>query len=180
MKFSRSTAFTLVELIVVLAIIAVVTMLAIGAFSANSKSGADLNHAGSTTIGLAQLARQTAMSQNSKMLLILAEVNDNGVTRSALSIWDPSTTNQVEKWTLLPEAIQAVNSSSDADATETFDVTYRNQPISGTGYPFYSDGRMGDGNAAPRLKLSPRHGNTNNTYMLMFSPLTGTVKSVRP
>lgn len=180
MKSSRSAAFTIIELLVVIAIIAVMTTLAISAFSGSSKSGADLTRAGGTASGLAQLARQTAMSQNTKMLLVLAEINDNGVTRSALSIWDPSTTNQVEKWNLLPEAIHATNSSTAAEATETIDVTYRNQPVSGTAYPFYSDGRMGDGNAAPRLMLKARTGSTNNTYELLFSPLTGTIKVLRP
>lgn len=174
------SAFTLIELLIVIAVIGVLAALSISAFSGSSQVAGNLNTAGNTASGLAQLARQQAMTLNTKTVLVLAQVNDNGTPRSAMSIWDAVATNQIEKWNLLPQAVLATNTSADVSATADFVCNYRGQNLTGVGYAFMPDGRMGDGNAVPRLRIQPRQGGVTNFYDLIFSPLTGNAKTVRP
>jgi hypothetical protein len=129
---------------------------------------------------LANLARQNALAKNTKTVLVVAQVPANGGTRSAVSIWDAATTNQLERWNLLPESVVATNTSGFA--TTTFSCTFRGASISsGDCYTFYPDGRMGDNlNQRPKLAVQPRVGNSGNIYELVFNPLTGLTRVNRP
>ena len=172
--------FTLVELLVVIAIIGIIAAITITAFSGGSQTAVNLTGAGNSVSGLAALARQMAMSQSTRTVLVVAEVNDNGIPRSALSIWDAQTTNQIEKWMLLPPAVLATNTSADPEATTNFVCTHRGQTLTAIGYPFTPSGQMGGANHVPRLRLQPRQGDPTNYFELVFSPVNGNAKTVRP
>ena len=180
-RFSnRPSAFSLVELLVVIAIIGILGAITLSIFSGGSQNAINLTGAGNTVSGVAALARQAATTQRTRTVLVVAEVNDNGTPRSAVSIWDAQTTNQIEKWILLPVAVRATNTSADSDATTNFACSYRGQNLIGVGYPFTPGGQMGDANRVPRLRLQPRQGDASNFFELVFSPVTGTAKTVRP
>jgi prepilin-type N-terminal cleavage/methylation domain-containing protein len=175
---SSLAAFSLVELLVVVAILGVLAALAAGVLPA--KSGAQVGQAGDTVSTLATLARQHAISKNALTVLVIADVNSGGTFRSIASIWDAGTTNQLEKWNLLPEGVLATNTSTfppDVFAGAKF----RGQTLTNTSaYWFYPDGRMGnDPTRVPQLSVRPRQGGANS-YQLVFNPVIGTHKSERP
>lgn len=171
--------FSLVELLVVVAIMAV--LIGFGASTLSTKKGAEVSQAGGMISDLAILARQNALAKNTKTVLVVAQIPDGAGTRSAVSIWDAATTNQLERWNLLPQSVVATNTSGFASATN-FSCTFRGAAITPDDcYTFYPDGRMGDDlNQRPKLAVRPRVGNTENLYELVFNPLTGLTKVNRP
>ena len=166
------------ELLVVVAIIGVLAALAAGALPA--KSGAQVSQAGDTVSTLATLARQHAMSKNALTVLVVAEVNSGGIPHSIAGIWDAGTTNQLERWNLLPEGVVATNTS--AFPPDLFaGAKFRGQTLTNaSAYWFYPDGRMGnDPTRIPQLAIRFRQGGPND-YELIFNPVLGTHKTERP
>jgi len=178
-KADRSVGFSLIELLVVMAVMAILVTVGVSALS-SPKQGEDVTRAGGTLGDLAGLARQYSLSKNTRTVLLVAQISDGGVTRSAASIWDASATNQLEKWNLLPETVLATN-SSDFAGTAFAGAKYRGQSLASPGtYWFYPDGRMGDDpSQIPKLKVLPQRGNLLDTYELIFNPTTGTFKASR-
>jgi prepilin-type N-terminal cleavage/methylation domain-containing protein len=173
-----SRAFSLIELLVVVAILGLLAALAVGTLPA--KSGAQVGQAGDTVSMLATLARQHAISKNALTVLVIAEDASGGLSRSVASVWDAGTTNQLEKWHLLPETVQAINTS--AFSPDVFDgAKFRGKTLTNaSAYWFYPDGRMGnDATRVPELTVRLRQGGANG-YQLVFNPVIGTHRSVRP
>jgi len=176
---NASKGFSLIELLVVVAVMGL--LLAMGASVFSSQKGAEVSQAGGILTDLAHLARQNALSKNTRTMLVIGQVTEAGQSRSAASIWDAATTNQLERWNLLPLSVVAENSGS-AQAPFGAPLTYRGANVDDPEiYWFYPDGRMGDGLiAAPKLKVEPRQGMPENYYELVFNPVTGTAKVNRP
>jgi len=174
----RPEGFSLVELLVVVAILAI--LVGFGASTLATKKGAEVAQAGGLVSDLANLARQHALSKNTKTILVVAQIPGSGGTHSAVSIWDAATTNQLERWNMLPQSVVATNTSGFV--LTTFPCTYRGTSVSsGDCYVFFPDGRMGDNlNQRPKLEVRARNGNSDNFYELVFNPLTGLTKVNRP
>lgn len=177
-RFLRS-GFTLIEMLVVIAVISVLTVMSLSLLS--SKKGSEITMAGGVVSDLAHLARQNALAKNTRTVLVLAQVNEGGQPRSAVSIWDAATTNQLEKWTVLPETVVATNVSGFASPF-TLPCVFRGQSITnGDCFVFYPDGHMSeDQTQVAQLSVRARQGNPNDYYKLVFNPLTGTSKVSRP
>lgn len=165
-----SRAFSLIELLVVVAIVAILAGMTIAALS--SKKGAEITQAGGMASDLSKLARQYALAKNTRTILVVAQVNDGGIERSAISVWDAST-NQLEKWNLLPESVVATNAGPSS--TVTLPTTFRGAPVLRADYfVFHPDGHMTQDLAQiPRLEVKPRRGDTANTFAVVFNALTG-------
>lgn len=164
-------AFSLVELLVVIAIMAV--LVSMGAATFSSKKGAEVSQAGGMISDLAKLARQHALSKNTRTALVIAQVNEGGVSRSAISVWDAATTNQLEKWNILPESVAATNSG--VSSSLVLPTKFRGTPVASANlYCFYPDGHMTeDFSQSPRVEIKPRFGNAANTFSIVFNPFTG-------
>lgn len=171
--------FSIVELLIVIAIM--VILASVGASTLSGKSGSEVTQAGNTVYDLAGLARQNALAKNTRTILVLAQISDAGTPRSAVSIWDAATTNQLEKWNLLPTAVIATNASADYSVA-AFQCRYRSSIVTNANfYEFYPDGRMVDDmTKKPRISVSPRSVNSPNRYTIEFNPLTGRGKIIRP
>lgn len=166
------------ELLIVVAILGVLAALAAGTLPA--KEGAQVSRSGETVSTLATLARQHAISKNALTVLVIAEEGSGAAARSIASVWDAGTTNQLEKWHLLPEGVVAEDVS--AFSPDVFDgAKFRGQSLThATAYWFYPDGRMGNDPARiPQLSVRPRRGGANS-YKLIFNPVIGTHRSERP
>jgi|GEM_PF-5397650 prepilin-type N-terminal cleavage/methylation domain-containing protein len=178
-RFScRPRAFSLIELLLVVAILAVLAALAAGTLPV--RDGFQIGQAGDTLSTLATLARQHAISKNTLTVLVVAEDGSGGLPRSIASIWDAATTNQLEKWHVLPEGVTAEDAS--ASEPDVFDgAKYRGQSLTNAcAYWFYPDGRMGnDPTRVPQLLVRPSRGGANS-YKLIFNPVTGTHRNERP
>ncbi|CAN5531652.1 hypothetical protein BH09VER1_BH09VER1_23170 [soil metagenome] len=172
-------AFTLLELLVVMAVIGILTVMSLALLS--GKRGTEISMAGGVVSDLANLARQNALAKNTRTVLVLAQVNDGGALRSAVSIWDAANTNQLEKWNLLPESVVATNASGFSPPL-TLPCAFRGQTITnGDYFVFYPDGHMSeDQTQVAKLAIQPRQGNQGDFYKLVFNPLTGTSKVSRP
>lgn len=168
----------MIELLVVVAILAI--LVGFGASALSTKKGAEVAQAGGLVSDLANLARQHALSKNTRTILVVAQVPGSGGMQSAVSIWDAATTNQLERWNLLPQSVMATNTSGFA--MTTFPCTFRGTSLSsGDCYVFHPDGRMGDNlSQRPKLEVRARNGNSDNFYELVFNPLTGLTKVNRP
>lgn len=178
---STSAAFSLIELLVVVAVMGI--LLAMGASVFSSSKGAEVTKAGGVLTDLAHLARQNALSKNTRTMLVIGQVTEAGQPRSAASIWDAATTNQLERWNLLPVSVVAENSGVPQDEfAGRAELKFRGAQVDDPQiYWFYPDGRMGDNlTNAPKLKVEPRQGEANNFYELIFNPVTGTAKVNRP
>lgn len=176
---SSSQGFSLIELLVVVAVMGL--LLAMGASVFSSKKGAEVSQAGGVLTDLAHLARQNALSKNTRTMLVIGQVTEAGQPRSAASIWDAATTNQLERWNLLPVSVVAENSGA-AQNPFAASLTFRGSTVNNPEiYWFFPDGRMGDNlTDAPKLKVEQREGATDNFYELVFNPVTGTAKVNRP
>lgn len=166
------------ELLVVIAIVSI--MAALAASTLPVRPATQLTQAGETLSGLATLARQHAVSKNALTVLLVAEVSDGGSPRAIVSIWDAGTTNQLEKWNMLPEGIMLTN-SSNFEPDSFIGAKFRGQAVSqSTAYWFYPDGRMGnDPSRVPQLSVLPQRGGPNS-YRIVFNPIIGTHKTERP
>lgn len=176
--------FSLIELLVVVAILALLVGLGVGVLGGSSSSRG-IDQAGNTVSGLAQLARQHASSMNALTALVVAQTREANEDRMIVSIWDFDSSlkaNQVERWSMLPSTISlsTVNDSLPGTLSPS-GITYKNAAVTSPKYFwFYPDGRVGDGNSVPTLKLEPSKGSKENTYELVFNPVVGTHKINRP
>lgn len=184
----KASGFSLIELLVVIGILALLA--ALGASTLGSSKARGVDNAGNTVSSLAQLARQHASSLNTLTALVVAETTDAGdlEKRAMVSVWDFDSSlkaNQIERWTLLPSSVtvttQKENVWTDGSFKEPPSITYKNASVNGAKcFWFYADGRMGDGNSIPTLKLTPNKGDQGNSYELVFNPVIGTHKINRP
>lgn len=171
--------FSIIELMVVVAIMCVLIGLGVATLS-SPKGAGEITQAGSMVSDLARLAREHALSKNTRTVLVIAPIKEGGEDRLGVSIWDGANTNQLERWNLLPTSVAANKTSSPSDPLK---VKFRNSEINATNtFWFYPDGRMGDGlTTAPKLRIQSNRGsNVVNFYELVFNPVTGTAKVNRP
>ncbi|MBE2203569.1 MAG: prepilin-type N-terminal cleavage/methylation domain-containing protein [Chthoniobacterales bacterium] len=173
----RCSGFSLIELLVVIAILSILVTVGMSTLS-QPKQGREISAAGGVLGDLAALAREHALSKNTRTVLVVAQVGSGPEARSVASIWDAATTNQLERWNALPGSVVATNSGAAAQAFSW--AKYQNQPVSNPdAYWFYPDGRMGDdANALFKLKVQPRNG-APDACELIFNPVTGTFKTSR-
>lgn len=184
-KRGLTRGFSLIELLIVVAILALLAGVGVSVLGGNQSRGID--QGGNTISGMAQLARQHASSMNTLTALVIAETTESGDVdpRPMVSVWDFDSAlkpNQVERWTLLPStvSISTTNASLPASLSPS-GITYKNASVGSPKFIwFYADGRIGDGNATPILKLEPTKGSKENTYELVFNPVIGTHKIIRP
>lgn len=168
-------AFSLVELLVVVTLLGV--MLTLGATAlGGGVRGQEISQAGGVLSDLSTLARQHALSKNTRTALVVAEVPGAAGNRWAASIWDGTSALQLERWNLLPESVEVV-----ADTPGKYDgCKYRGAALpEPAAFWFYPDGRMGSDPEARKLKVQGKN-TKENYYELVFNPATGSVKVNRP
>jgi len=183
----KTRGFSLIELLIVVAILAILAGVGVSVLGGNQSRSID--QGGNTISGMAQLARQHASSMNTLTALVIAETTESGEVedRPMVSVWDFDSSlkpNQVERWTLLPSTVSIWTTNANLpDSLSRSGITYKNS-ASAVKSPkfiwFYADGRIGDGNATPIIKLAPTRGSKENTYEMVFNPVIGTHKIIRP
>jgi prepilin-type N-terminal cleavage/methylation domain-containing protein len=194
---ANKSAFSLVELLVVVAVIGMVTALSVGGLSA--RNAASLRNAGAVAGGVADAARQMALSSRVRTALAVAITGPDAYRALAVlkcdpgGQWVPAT-----KWTRLPENIIFDSTDSDFFTAAASSVTNAIQ-ISGTtlsaGTGFKAQGVCKDGTLegqAIPMKLRLREGfytngahtftagTTNRFFDIVLIPTGGRVKYVQP
>lgn len=128
----RARAFSLVEILSVLALVAVMTGLAVPALS-NLGSAGKLSHSGNQIAGLLDFARSSAMAHNSLTAVVIATHPTDGSSHRAVTVFElrsradgvpvaSSDWNQIARWETLPAGVLVdsdpstltLNSSHDA------------------------------------------------------------------
>jgi prepilin-type N-terminal cleavage/methylation domain-containing protein len=181
-RIRAGAGFSLIELLVVCAILALLVGIGINTLAGSKTQGID--QAGNTASGLANLARQHAISMNSLTAMVVADIPNSGQTNAAISIWDVDSSmkaTQAERWTMLPATVAATTTNAAVATLSPTGISYQNRPVTPSGiFWFYPDGRVGDGTVTPKLHLAPRVGAQANYYELVFNPVVGTHKINRP
>lgn len=173
-----ASGFSLIELLVVIAMLAILVTIGVSTLS-SPKRGQEISQAGSVLGDLAALARQHSLAKNTRTVLVVGDVNRGDGVRTVAGIWDAVTTNQLERWNVLPDTVKA--DSSGAAGAPLSGVKYQGATLSQPAtYWFYPDGRMGDdADQIPKLKVQGRQGAQVGSVELIFNPVTGTFKSSR-
>lgn len=177
----KTRAFTLVELLVVIAILSILATLAvlgIGSLSGGNK----LTTAGNAIVDTVNKTRQAAQSHNALGVFV---VLSNQMTAGFL--YEPATTNwqQIERWASLPEGITFdTNSSSNTlspPSQTNFPLRSGTQQSDYGVMTFLPDGRPWPGIATtPMLTLRKKVGPSANYYKILINPATGVPFVRRP
>jgi len=191
----RSRAFSLVELLVVVAVIAVLftlTLLAIG----NLGQSRRLTVAGNLTVDLINHARQVAKSRNTLTLVALIDSGaDSGralatfayaATHGAAGAW-----SQLDPWSTLPEGIEVdlAASAQFFQATPPVSVphpssfTRGGQTVTCATAIFLPDGRTVNPSTAPQviiLRGAESPADAPNFYKIIINQATGIPTIRRP
>jgi prepilin-type N-terminal cleavage/methylation domain-containing protein len=133
LRSHRRRAFTLIELLAVLAIIGIASMIIVPSMSGFGRSSA-LTNSGNLVVNLASVARQNAVSKNTMTALVLLGQQNGDQDFRALTVleYDPIVGwSQTGAWELLPNGIVV----DPSDTTNCTFLTNSPQP-----FPFLSRG----------------------------------------
>lgn len=199
-KSPRNTAFSLVELLVVVAIMSILMVIGAPSFLSSQRASA-LTSAGNRLVDSMALARQAASSRNTVTCLVLLKggvANDPRQTIGVLeydqmaNAWRPITS-----WLRIPEAARIVDfatpddraaSNQAATAFAPFNLRVGGeQPAAGTYSTvlFYPEGGIASGNT-PSRRFSVRTseneeaGSPDNFYDVVINSDTSAYLVVRP
>ena len=185
----KNRAFSLVELLAVMAIISVMVGLSTVAVSGVSK-GRNLDNAGNFVMNLAQQARQNSAAKNSLTALVLASPDAaSGPKIFCLMELAPGAAawSQASPWQMLPDGV-AVDSgesagflASPAVSPGLSNLRFRGQAVAGTVYyqVFNPDGSLYSGLPA-RLRLVSSPAAAGNYYDVRLNAFTGVPQAERP
>jgi uncharacterized protein (TIGR02596 family) len=193
---SRASAFSLIELMIVIALLGLLTVLAVPALNSVMR-GSNINLAGQTITDQLALARQDAVTRNRDVQVRFYRMT-NGSTPGwrAVQLWridqGPTgpTTNAIGRLVQIPEGIIIAtnNSLSPLITTPSFTGT-TNLPGYGptpyAGFRFRANGSLESTVTAARgyLTLAPAS-DTNETpvnyFTIQLNPLTGKTLIFRP
>jgi len=168
-KFQSYAAFTLVELLAVLAVIITMTALAVPAFTGISH-GSTLKAGGNSISNLALLARQNSLSKNAMTALVMVGASGTQGDFRAFSLYEisphsdgtPAVTGdwkQITAWETLGDGVAAdlcTFSASSVQMTPPFPtLTYRGAQIANYQYVvFLPSGALYSSNPA-HVRLAP-------------------------
>jgi len=195
----KLSAFSLMELLVVVTVIGMVTALSVGGLSA--RNAASLRNAGAVAGGVADAARQMALSSRVKTALAVAITGPDAYRSLAVlkcdpgGQWVPAT-----KWTRLPENIvidfadPAANFFGSATSSITNTIMVSGSALAvGSGFAAQEFGRDGSlfGQSEPlvlRLRegfvasgaVTNTAGTANRYFDLVLIPTGGRTKYVQP
>lgn len=184
---ARRQAFSLVELLVVIAVLGALMAVAIPAINSFRQSGGVRQSVGMLT-DLATLARQNAVSRNKPTALVITRTPGPEVRLVAgiAAMDDNRNWSLLERWNVLPDDV--VLESVSALTTLPGNSPAPTVPVRGTplgafeAFFFYPDGRMLASNASTDVqKIRVRsERNEDNRFEVIFNEATGTFKTVRP
>jgi len=189
-------AFSLVELLGVIAIISLITGLSSLAISGLSKSR-NLANGGNLVVNLAQQARQNSLTKNSLTALVLATTtpsNTYNLKIFCLMELVPGATQwtQISAWQALPQGIVVDSTQSVAFFNPpTLSPALPDIPFQGTSVTqivyqvFNPDGSLyvgsnGQPASSPVLKLIPNNSGSGNYYNVSLNTFTGIPRAERP
>jgi uncharacterized protein (TIGR02596 family) len=195
-KTARRSAFSLLELLIVIAIMGILAALTLPAFNSIS-GGRKLDLAGSQVVDTLSLARQSAMAQGCRVRLELADIGasspDYRIHR--LLEFRNGTWQAASKWMTLDDTVKI---SSDASRTSlinqitnsaTTNFTYRGTNFSNKKVipvTFLPDGTTLLSGTNNFLTLEPirspkdASGNALNWSCIVINPVTGRATAYRP
>lgn len=160
-----SSAFSLVELLVTIAVLAVLMSASLPALMGSRRSS-ELTQAGNLVADAVSLARQTALSKNTFVTLVVTKATPPA--RQAIGLLEYDVVNEQWKqlggWIRLPVSasvidMNAAQGNAKARGIAGLDLRFEGQVLADTAYStlvFYPDGRMENGNAQAR-QLSARY-----------------------
>jgi len=174
----KSVAFSLVELLIVVAMIGILAVVSVPAALSGIR-GMRLTTAGNQLADLSALARQTALSKNVITAVVFAPTPTDGSGPSAgvIEFGPDRQWRLATQWLQLPDSVEITNSAEqDIPApTGAPTLTYRGKTFSPTGgLVFYPTGKMppvGTSTDAPKLTVFQKGQSTAtaNKYEIAFS-----------
>ncbi|MBE2204364.1 MAG: prepilin-type N-terminal cleavage/methylation domain-containing protein [Chthoniobacterales bacterium] len=186
----RRSAFTLLELLIVIAIISVIATLTV--MSLSSPGGAaQLTTAGNETVDVLNNARQYAQAQNT--LAMVAVINTGADAGRVLGSFAFSATNgtdgtwsQIDRWRILPDKAEidltASTNALGSPMASALPLRRGGTTVNCVATTFLPDGRpMAPSSSQPSvIQLRNRQGPTNNYYKIIINQATGTPIVRRP
>lgn len=175
----RKSAFSLVEILVVLAIVALILTISAPALISSFR-GAAVNQAGNVLFDLASQARQMAVAKNTSVALVITTDKPPGRGQAAaVVVFDrtSSTWDRVGAWQDLPSHVD-VKCDEPGETLErmgTIDLRTAGRSLSTAdfgAFVFYPEGRMESENPFPRLIVSlegDERPQTKDIYQIQFS-----------
>lgn len=186
---TASRAFSLIELLTVIGLVSLLTTLVTPALMSSHRASS-LTNAGNRMADMASVARQTALSRNAIMALIISSkpATDSVARQAAIimqydgvqNLWAP-----LGGWSRLPESISVQDNSPDKAAVTqlaALNLKVDGQTLSDyTALVFYPDGRLKSSAGARELNVQ-NTGETQaaNFYKLVFNTDTSAFRVVRP
>lgn len=191
---NHRSAFSIIELLIVVAIIAAITGLAAPAFL-SSQRGFALTRAGNELTDLANYARQLSLSRGTIASLIVTDSSfSQGAGAVVVGLDENGTWQPLSRWISLPESVVVDNNTQRPAAVselnqfsdEPLQLKRGGDAITGSNaraIVFLPQGRIHDPSKTPtrRLRLSNVGAteSTDNDYQILFRTDNGDVRVIR-
>lgn len=182
-------AFSLVELLAVMAIMALLMGVATPAFQSSSRAS-HLTQAGNRLADMASLARQTASSKNVITAIVLVS-KPSPLEKQAVTLLEYDAANAQWKiaspWIRLPESVEATNAMPTANPAASMaavSLLLDGRPVVNySDIVFFPDGRILYPGDSPSLSVKLVQGSETtsaNSYDIVFNKENSAYRVVRP
>lgn len=181
---SRRDAFTLLELLVVMAIIGILVAMTTLSIT-NMGEGQKLTTGGNAAVDLINNARQIAKTKNTKTMVVMLDKGVDARRTFTVMEYNLASDNwsQVDKWRKLPDGIAASEASLQNFFVSTItNMNYLNTKTNVVGALFMPDGRPwgAASNLVLQIENTNRSASANNYYKIIVNHSTGVPIVRRP